>query len=489
MGFSKSFFCCSSFLLIASVLAQPTITDLGVLVGGTTSNAFDVNSDGSVVVGTSQSAEGNRAFRWTRLGGMVSLGTMDGFPTHAGGVNEHGTVVTGNNMNTNGGLSFRWTSAGGMQNLGTLPGGELSYGWGINGDGSVIVGYSYGPGRGYRWTAAGGMQNLGTLPGGSYSESRAVSSDGNVVAGYSTITFPGHAARWTQVTGWQDIGTLGGGHMSIAQGISGNGQVIVGESYLPGNWPGNAFRWTDGGGMQDLGPSSTAFDANWDGSIIVGKVQGWAMLWSSSTGMVDLNNWLPSQGVNLSGWQLTSAEAISPDGSAIAGSGVHNGIMRGWVVTGLPGSDTVNPSSFSLFRGMLVGGNLTSLTQSDNNRMVIQPGVVFSSQEAPVQLIVNGTSTSLAPTRLELTVEGHCTSASVTQSVALWNYDTQVYETLASQPASTTDSELMIIGILKHQFIGPNSELRARISFKAHAPTFAYPWQARVDRIKWRVME
>lgn len=175
--------------------AQPTITDVGVLEGGTISHAYGVNSDGSVVVGNSESGAGQRAFRWTRLGGMVSLGTLMGDSTHAGAVSDDGTVVTGNSANVTGGLSFRWTPGGGIQNLGTLPGGELSYGWGISGDGSVIVGYSYGPGRGYRWTPAGGMQDLGTLPGGIYSHARGVSSDGAVVAGYCTIVYPGHASK------------------------------------------------------------------------------------------------------------------------------------------------------------------------------------------------------------------------------------------------------------------------------------------------------
>ena len=334
-------------LAAASAVAQPTITDLGVLSGGVTSEAFALSTDGSVVVGVSQSADGERAFRWTPFAGMVSLGTVNGDSTVATGVSDDGNVITGSSVNANGGIAFRWTPASGIAALGTLPGGQLSYGFGVSGNGAVLIGYSYAPARGYRWTQAGGMQSLGTIPGASQSDARGVSWDGTAIAGFTFTSFPGHAARWTSADGWQDLGALSQGNVSIGRAISGNGQVVVGEDWIPGQYPGHAFRWSAGNGIQDLGTipggsSSVALGANWDGSIVVGDSQGWAMRWSPSTGMVDLNNWLPSQGVDLTDWLLLSARAVSPDGSAIAGRGIHNGVMRAWVVTGLPGSRTVS---------------------------------------------------------------------------------------------------------------------------------------------------
>ena len=54
---------------------------LGDLPGGLSlSDARGVSADGSVVVGTSVSASGFEAFRWTQAGGMVGLGFLPGFP-------------------------------------------------------------------------------------------------------------------------------------------------------------------------------------------------------------------------------------------------------------------------------------------------------------------------------------------------------------------------------------------------------------------------
>ena len=52
--------------------------------------------------------------------------------------------------------------------------------------------------------------------------------------------------------------------------------------------------------------------------------------------MLDLNTYLPSIGVDLTGWHLTKVNSISADGSAIVGYGVYQGgSYRAFLVTGL----------------------------------------------------------------------------------------------------------------------------------------------------------
>src|SRR6185436_18626440 len=51
-----------------------------------------------------------------------------------------------------------------------------------------------------------------------------------------------------------------------------------------------------------------------------------------STGMVDLNTYLPTLGIDLSGWTLDYTADVSADGGAIVGNGTHNGATAGWLV-------------------------------------------------------------------------------------------------------------------------------------------------------------
>ena len=63
--------------------------------------------------------------------------------------------------------AFRWASSTGMVDLGTLGGGS-SVAWGVNGNGSVVVGQSNTASNGwhaFRWTSKGGMTDLGSIGG------------------------------------------------------------------------------------------------------------------------------------------------------------------------------------------------------------------------------------------------------------------------------------------------------------------------------------
>jgi probable HAF family extracellular repeat protein len=143
--------------------------DLGTL-GGCCSMAYDINSSGTVVVGSSTPASGgNRAFRWVEGSGMSSLGTLGGWSS-AHGVDGSGSIVVGTSDLADGTGShraFRWTQGSGMTSLGTL-GGSSSSAEAISANGQFIVGYS-DDGEGYQrpflWHAKSGMTALPMPPG------------------------------------------------------------------------------------------------------------------------------------------------------------------------------------------------------------------------------------------------------------------------------------------------------------------------------------
>jgi len=54
-------------------------------------------------------------------------------------------------------------------------------------------------------------------------------------------------------------------------------------------------------------------------------------MWTPSLGMVDLNIYLASLQLDLTGWTLTTANGVSADGRTIVGTGTHNGQTEAWV--------------------------------------------------------------------------------------------------------------------------------------------------------------
>lgn len=352
----------SGLALTSSVASAQSFTGLGFMPGGTESYGKAVSNDG-VVTGfgfippENAPTTGFRAFGWPdTYGNMVNLGTLPGGEWSAGrDVSADGSVIVGWSGPHPSDHAFRF-AGGFMTDLPPLPGMAASRALGVSDDGSVIVGFSgfSTTGKAFRWTQASGMTDLGTPSGKGwvYVTANDVSGNGSVVVGYAEKSTANStlAYRWTGGS-MTTLGKLKGGSYSEAWATNSTGSVVVGESDSRNGT--RAFRWT-GGTMTDLGtlggpyPYSYGRDVSGDGSMVVGyssdgttvtlpvsgsiKSTGHAFLWTSPTGMVDLNDSLPLEyGFDLSGWELREALGVSANGEYIVGWGMHNGSPEAWI--------------------------------------------------------------------------------------------------------------------------------------------------------------
>lgn len=282
---------------------------------------------------------------------MTDMGALNLDCSAVGG---DGSVATGRFTDTNHITHLiRWTSASGTESLAPPTGESYSYGTGVNHDGTVLVGthnLSW-PRLAFRWTRERGKQSLPLPTGHSTSEGFAVSRDGSVIVGDATSSSGvTQACRWTNAgtssPGITMLGVPPGAAASIAYAVSADGSVVAGSSLSGGVY--TAFRWTNpiggGGGLVSLGtlPGRVGSEANGvsgNGAVVVGLAGDSSMgftrafMWNASLGMVDLNAYLPSIGVNLTGWLLRNATAISADGRTIVGEGAHNGVGEAWLAT------------------------------------------------------------------------------------------------------------------------------------------------------------
>ena len=168
---------------------------LGQLGAGGGFGGGSVSDDGTVIVGTSASM----AYRWTEAEGMVALGGLPGGDGvgDARDVNVDGTIIVGRSQSADGIEAFRWTDGIGMESLGDLPGGETdSDAHATNDDGSIIL--CSGEARPFEvtpcvWTPDTGMiafddylMSLGMdLDGWSFLGS-AITPDGRYIVGSAT---------------------------------------------------------------------------------------------------------------------------------------------------------------------------------------------------------------------------------------------------------------------------------------------------------------
>ncbi len=325
----------------------------------------NISRDGSTIVGYLDNGffTPYHAFRWTKAAGIADLGTLDPpnnteRQSFATDVSSDGSVVIGYS-DTVGGTTwhaFRWTEGGVMEDLGSGAGPTgYSRALGVSADGTVIVGESDFPGgfgtvrQAFRWTESGGFQQLGALATDFPSVATAVNADGSVVVGVSGVevstsgssTNGSRAFRWTPTGGMEDLSPGVGNTTSAATGVSDDGAIVVGifdpasntGSFLP-NRPGGHFQF---------GSDTRAFH------------------WTEATGSADLNQLLATAGVDLASSAIVAATGISPGGEWISTAAVtpttepgHTTAMfASLTYTRPPPPDLVNLST----RAMSLGGD------------------------------------------------------------------------------------------------------------------------------------
>lgn len=329
------------------------IVDLGTL-GGEASVAQGLNNLGQVVGWSNSTTGARRAFLYSD-GTMTDLGTLPGGTTsRATAINNVGQITGESGINAFGPFfrefvqAFVWQN-GSMQSLGALycpcsfnTRYGISTAWSINDLGQIVGWSETVRGRAVHHAFLGLVGSMQDIGAGSWSISHAYSINdfGQIVgdfaqdAGLSTEPYDRRAFLWQNGVR-QDLGTLPGHTSSAAIHINANSQ-IVGWSGAPDGTVSRAVLWQDGT-IRDLGtlhgdPSSQALSIN-----NVGVVVGWsgtsdrtasrAFVWWRGM-MLDLNLLVHAR----FGWVLTEATAINDVGQ-IAGTGLHNGRVRAYLLT------------------------------------------------------------------------------------------------------------------------------------------------------------
>ncbi len=197
--------------------------------------AYDISSDGSVIVGS----KGAKAFRWKKnqlgLPPIPKLFELpDSISSIAYSVSYDGSVVVGKSrLNTGTDEAFRWENDN-IINLGHITDFRHSVAKGVSGNGNVAIGYvstTGTPEKAFRWTSSTGMQTIPewlgvNTTGWALKEATATNEDGSIVVG-NGVNPDGQSEAWLAKTGSGLIGKTSF-NKSIVEASSGmnNSQMI-----------------------------------------------------------------------------------------------------------------------------------------------------------------------------------------------------------------------------------------------------------------------
>ena len=194
-----------------------------------------INNAGQIV-GFSPSPAGRRAVLWSAAGAIQDLGTLGGTTSEAIDINASGQVI-GKSLIAGDAAThfFLWSSATGMQDLNTLLGPITSV-VEINAAGQIVGTYTAagGASHAFLYTPGSGLRDLGTL-GGTTSAPTGLNNAGQVVGSSTLADGSTHAFLWTPTDGMEDITAITG--IAAVRRLNDGLQTLGGPTALPTSLP------------------------------------------------------------------------------------------------------------------------------------------------------------------------------------------------------------------------------------------------------------
>ncbi len=343
---------CAAAVLTAGACAAPSIEFLppGFLI-------TDLSFDGTIACGNVQGDGSYETFRWTSAGGPVRLGRAT-VPVIGGGsgspdVSFDGRRISASILSADQKETIGiWDATTGWAEAipplpanGTIIDNSYASAWGLSGDGRHATGFYWklgGGTQGCTWSPQGGVVALSQV--GRSVRVNAANADGSVVAGWeSREDFMWQPTVWRNGVRMRvDDGPVG----AQCRGISGDGSVAVGDSFNPAiatrvaavwHWDGAAYQIQRlpllPGTPLTLGFAYLEAVSN-DGSMALGSnlysnSPGGprdGIVWTPAGGTVKDTDFIASLGLSGSipaTMNVVELNAISPDGSTIAGIGLN----------------------------------------------------------------------------------------------------------------------------------------------------------------------
>jgi hypothetical protein len=147
------------------------------------------------------------------------------------------------------------------------------------------------------------------------------------------------------------------------------------------------------------------------------------------------------------------------------------------------------PTTMQLLRGRQVSGSLASVLSSNDDYLRLGPGVTLSSQQAPIEVYFTTELQTGPAFDLEVFVESSASSSNIAQTISLFNFQTCVFDTFGTVNPGVIDSLQRIQPQGDQSPYALNGSVLMRLTYQATGPVLAYPWQARIDQVRFVISD
>ncbi len=138
--------------------------------------------------------------------------------------------------------------------------------------------------------------------------------------------------------------------------------------------------------------------------------------------------------------------------------------------------------------GVYQSGSEKDLAESDGNTLNYSAEATAAGQPA-LELLIDGTVPATDPNSLVFQFESLVNTPNLVQSIEVFNYLTETFETFDKRGASTSNESITIEVSDPISYISAMGEVRARVRLTATGPVVGFPWSLAMDRIGWQILQ
>lgn len=159
-----------------------------------------------------------------------------------------------------------------------------------------------------------------------------------------------------------------------------------------------------------------------------------------------------------------------------------------------PLTEAYVPQSLTINTGVQTGGNVGSLANSDDDRLLVREAPPLALGLPSIRWSVTSFGRANAPINtITVRVEASTSAtpaASVQQRLLLWNWNTNQYEAVDTRSATASDSTYdVLINSNAGRFMNAaTGELRARMEWFDPGTLFSFGWISRTDQLRWTIV-
>ena len=110
-------------------------------------------------------------------------------------------------------------------------------------------------------------------------------------------------------------------------------------------------------------------------------------------------------------------------------------------------SNNVEPDALTVFRGLQISGTLADALESDDSRLLFNPGFTINSTEAPVWLIFDASLSNDSPNSLELVLGSQAGTPGLTGTLEAFNWISNAYDIVDASPASFNNDTAITVDL------------------------------------------